>query len=291
MNRKQPVVRNARIADGTVRVTVLGRGRPCPLPARDQRPRACMAARRRALRRGTSGVGVLAPRPAGPGRLGRAGGTLLRARRRGAPASCPRTGAGAGRPPAATRRRALPGRRHRARTRAGGTGHRRSAALESGHAGDPESIRPPAAAVVRGAAGRRQPPGAASRAARPFGAEAGVRSRFPRPFGAGGRLRAALGNPARARALLRILADWDPAALEARMPARPIAAHVVTGAHDPRIPVEAAQRLASRLDCGLTVSPDGGHVLTEQHPRLLARLLGEVAGRLPPPPDPRVSEV
>jgi len=84
-------------------------------------------------------------------------------------------------------------------------------------------------------------------------------------------------SPARARTLLRILADWRPAELEDRMPRRPIAAHVVTGAHDPRIPVAAAKRLATRLDCGFTVSRDGGHVLTEQHPRLLARLLGELA--------------
>ncbi|MXW55570.1 MAG: alpha/beta hydrolase [Gemmatimonadales bacterium] len=89
-------------------------------------------------------------------------------------------------------------------------------------------------------------------------------------------------SPARARTLLRILADWHPAELKDRMPRRPVAAHVVTGAHDPRIPVAAARRLAARLDCDLTVSKDGGHVLTEQHPRLLARLLGEVAARLPP---------
>lgn len=97
-------------------------------------------------------------------------------------------------------------------------------------------------------------------------------------------------SPARARTLLRILADWRPAELEDRMPRRPVAAHVVIGAHDPRIPVKAAKRLASRLDCGFTVSPDGGHVLTEQHPRLLARLLGEMAGRsAPPPADARAS--
>ncbi|MDE2662929.1 MAG: alpha/beta hydrolase [Gemmatimonadota bacterium] len=86
-------------------------------------------------------------------------------------------------------------------------------------------------------------------------------------------------SPARARTLLRILADWHPAELEDRMPRRAVGAHVVAGAHDPRIPVEAARRLAARLDCDLTVSPDGGHVLTEQHPRLLARLLGELAAR------------
>lgn len=84
-------------------------------------------------------------------------------------------------------------------------------------------------------------------------------------------------NSRRARTLLRILADWRPAELEDRMPQRPIAAHVVTGTHDPRIPAEAAKRLASRLGCDFTLSTDGGHVLTEQHPRLLARLLGELA--------------
>jgi len=89
-------------------------------------------------------------------------------------------------------------------------------------------------------------------------------------------------SPARARTLLRILADWRPAELEDRMPRRPVAAHVVTGAHDPRIPIRAATRLAARLDCDLTVLPDGGHVLTEQHPQLLARLLGELASISPP---------
>ena len=88
----------------------------------------------------------------------------------------------------------------------------------------------------------------------------------------------------RARTLLRILADWRPSELEGRMPDRPIAAHVVTGAHDPRIPVEAGKRLASRLGCDFTVCPDGGHVLTEQHPQLLARILRELAPRLPPDP-------
>ncbi|WP_420447961.1 alpha/beta fold hydrolase [Candidatus Palauibacter sp.] len=87
-------------------------------------------------------------------------------------------------------------------------------------------------------------------------------------------------SPRRARTLLRILCDWHPSELEDRMPHRSIAARVVAGAHDPRIPVAAARRLAERLECGFTLSADGGHVLTEQHPRLLARLLGELAARL-----------
>ena len=88
-------------------------------------------------------------------------------------------------------------------------------------------------------------------------------------------------DPARARTLMRILADWRPAELEDRMPGRPVAAHVVAGAHDPRIPVGAARRLAARLDCDLTVFPDGGHVLTEQHPRPLAAMLADLAAGLP----------
>ena len=84
-------------------------------------------------------------------------------------------------------------------------------------------------------------------------------------------------HPERARALMRILADWRPADLARHLPSRPLAAHVVTGAHDPRIPVAAARGLAERLGCDLTVCPDGGHVLTEQHPQLLARMLGELA--------------
>ncbi len=90
------------------------------------------------------------------------------------------------------------------------------------------------------------------------------------------------GSPRQARTLLRILCDWRPSELEDRMPRRSVAAHVTAGAHDPRIPVAAARRLAARLECGFTLSRDGGHVLTEQHPRLLARLLGELAARLPP---------
>ncbi|WP_420634766.1 alpha/beta fold hydrolase [Candidatus Palauibacter sp.] len=89
-------------------------------------------------------------------------------------------------------------------------------------------------------------------------------------------------HPARARTLMRILADWRPAELGARMPDRRLAAHVVAGKRDPRIPVAAARRLAMRLGCGLTISPDGGHVLTEQHPRMLARRLAGLAARLPP---------
>ena len=88
-------------------------------------------------------------------------------------------------------------------------------------------------------------------------------------------------DPVRARTLMRILADWRPAELEDRMPTRPLAAHVVAGTHDPRIPVGAARRLAARLDCDLTVFPDGGHVLTAQHPRPLAAMLAELAANLP----------
>ena len=87
-------------------------------------------------------------------------------------------------------------------------------------------------------------------------------------------------EPRRARALMRILADWSPADLASRMPGRPLAAHVVTGGRDPRIPVQAARRLAAQLECGFTLAPEGGHVLTEQHPGLLTRRLAELAARV-----------
>ena len=103
-----------------------------------------------------------------------------------------------------------------------------------------------------------------------FKAPPGLAAAYARPWA----------TPERARTLMHILADWRPAELAHRLPGRPLAAHVVTGAHDPRIPVGAARRLAERLACDLTVYPDGGHVLTEQYPRRLARLLAQLAGRV-----------
>ena len=74
----------------------------------------------------------------------------------------------------------------------------------------------------------------------------------------------------RAEALMRVLSDWRPAELGPRLPSGR-AVRIVTGAHDPRISVESARRLASLLDASFTVIEDGGHILPEQHPDALAR--------------------
>lgn len=80
----------------------------------------------------------------------------------------------------------------------------------------------------------------------------------------------------RAETLMRILADWQPAELDGRLPAdRPIA-RVVIGELDPRITVACAERLAIELGGPLLRIADGGHVLPEQHPDLLAGELEKV---------------
>lgn len=80
----------------------------------------------------------------------------------------------------------------------------------------------------------------------------------------------------RAETLMRVLADWRPAELEGRLPSDR-AIRIVTGARDPRIGVDAARRLATALDAPLLVLPDGGHMLPEQRPDVLA---GEIAALL-----------
>ncbi len=81
----------------------------------------------------------------------------------------------------------------------------------------------------------------------------------------------------RARALMRIMADWRPADLRDKLPERPLVARVLAGLHDPRIPERAAARLAGALGVPLIRVTDGGHVLPEQHPE---RLAGEIRAAL-----------
>jgi pimeloyl-ACP methyl ester carboxylesterase len=75
---------------------------------------------------------------------------------------------------------------------------------------------------------------------------------------------------------MRLLADWRPGEIERWLPDRPLVARVIVGAHDPRITTEAADRLADHLRAPLSRVPDGGHVLPEQVPDLVANEIAAV---------------
>lgn len=81
----------------------------------------------------------------------------------------------------------------------------------------------------------------------------------------------------RARSLLRILSDWHPGDISAQLPKRKITTHIFAGAHDSRVPIDVATQFASELNAGLTIVEEGGHVLPEQEPNLLARKIDEIA--------------
>lgn len=87
-------------------------------------------------------------------------------------------------------------------------------------------------------------------------------------------------DPRRAETLLRVLGDWRPAELAGRLP-EGRAIRIVTGAHDPRIPVAAARRLGAALDAPVRVIGDGGHMLPEQHPEVLAEEILALLDSLP----------
>ncbi|MFV1985796.1 MAG: alpha/beta fold hydrolase [Gemmatimonadota bacterium] len=73
----------------------------------------------------------------------------------------------------------------------------------------------------------------------------------------------------RAETLMALLRDWRPTEMgDLRVEGRII--RVVAGAFDPRITEKSAERLADELGAEFTVVPDGGHVLPEQYPDLLA---------------------
>ncbi len=81
----------------------------------------------------------------------------------------------------------------------------------------------------------------------------------------------------RARTLLRILSDWHPREICAQLPKRKITTHIFAGAHDPRVSIDVATRFANDLNADLTIVEEGGHVLPEQYPKLLARKINEIA--------------
>ncbi len=80
----------------------------------------------------------------------------------------------------------------------------------------------------------------------------------------------------RAQTLLEILFDWEPSRSAAFLPDRVVEARVVAGRFDRRIPVEAAEQLALGLGAPFHLVEDGGHILPEQCPDLLAASLAEL---------------
>jgi magnesium chelatase accessory protein len=83
-------------------------------------------------------------------------------------------------------------------------------------------------------------------------------------------------DPGRARALVRVLADWRPAELAPPPGPPPFAAHVLAGRHDRRIPVETARRWAAALGARFTVLEDCAHGIPEEAPDRVARWIAEL---------------
>ncbi len=88
------------------------------------------------------------------------------------------------------------------------------------------------------------------------------------------------GEPARAETLVRVLADWRPAELRDRLPERPLRARVIAGRRDPRVRLDAARRLAAQLQGELVEVEKGGHVLPEEAPETVAAAIRNVLEEL-----------
>ncbi len=100
----------------------------------------------------------------------------------------------------------------------------------------------------------------------PDAATAAAVARYAAPFA----------DPARARNLVRVLADWRPGELEPPPGPPPLAVHVLAGRRDRRIPVEEARRWASVLGARFSVLEDCAHGIPEEAPERVARWISEL---------------
>lgn len=103
--------------------------------------------------------------------------------------------------------------------------------------------------------------------------------RAPRMDDAVDRYAAPYGDRDRARALLRVFRDWDPAALRSLEPPRELAIRVVTGGMDRRIRSSDVVRWARRLGASCTIVDRAGHGLTEEEPEHMAAILRDIMAR------------
>lgn len=109
-----------------------------------------------------------------------------------------------------------------------------------------------------------------------------------RVYGGGGppgpdaveRYAAPYADPARVRLLLRVLADWEPGALESRLPTRPLVGWVLGGGRDRRIGLRGPGRLAGRLGFEFAALPAAGHAVPEEAPEAVVRAVRAVASAL-----------
>lgn len=84
------------------------------------------------------------------------------------------------------------------------------------------------------------------------------------------RYAAPFASRARARTLLRLLADWHPAELHGRLPGVRTPTRVLIGSRDRRIRRDDARRLAERLGTELVLVDDAAHGLPEERPERVA---------------------
>lgn len=84
-------------------------------------------------------------------------------------------------------------------------------------------------------------------------------------------------EPHRARTLLRVVADWEPVELAARLPRAAPPCQVLAGARDRRIDTRRVRRLAERLDAGFERVEEAAHMVPVEAPGAVVRALERVS--------------
>ena len=91
-----------------------------------------------------------------------------------------------------------------------------------------------------------------------------------------------LGSEQRVHDVLGMMANWSLTELVADMPRLTVPLHLVAGTRDPWIALDDLRSLARRTPGCTLDTMAGGHLLHEEQPAAIARLLTESAGRLSP---------
>lgn len=141
----------------------------------------------------------------------------------------------------------------------------------------PWTRRPPVLDLLRGRAVRRAAAAAAVRLRRPLCRRVLRRRVFADPDRVDEetvrRYAGPWSEPRRARALLRVLADWRPSELAGRIPGSPPPCRVVAGARDRRVPPPRARRWARRMDADWEIVEEAAHMVPVEAPGAVVRAL------------------